>query len=220
MADASYNTATVELDYVDENGDKYQPDGDIEISVQLDEVFEQNIPEDVTASVYRVNDDGSRTKLESEQNGMNMTFTTDHFSTYEFEFTTGEQKYLFAQKGTSIDYENKIIFSDTPLAKEFKSLVTYLKPAKLDSSTNKYGIFGTGTEINLTKDSATDNYKVIINGDLNGDGVCDVLDALYAALVSSGHKTATQDEIYAANGDIADEIDVYDYQAIVNRAVS
>jgi hypothetical protein len=220
MSDASYNTATVELDYVDEQGDKHQPEGDIEISVQLDEVFENDIPENATASVYRVNEDGSRTKLQSEQNGMNMTFTTDHFSTYEFEFTTGEQKYLFAQKGSVVDYENKLIFSDTYLAKEFAKLVSYLAPARLTPKVNAFGFFGTGTAIDLTNGGATDTYRVIVNGDLNGDGVCDALDASRAALASTGKVTATQDEIYAANGDIAEEIDVNDYQAIVNKAVA
>ena len=216
MADASYNTATYELDYVDENGDKHQPEGEIEISVQLDEVFETDIPEDATASVYRVNDDGTRTLLPSEQNGMNMTFVTDHFSTYEFEFTTGEQKYIFAQNGSIIDYENKLIFSNTYGAKEFKRLVTYLAPAKLTSAPNNYGYFGTGTSIELTNDAVADDYTVIVNGDLNGDGVCDALDVAYAALVSSGHKTATEEEIYAANGCVSDELDVNSYQNVVN----
>ncbi len=218
--DASYNTATVELDYVDENGDKHQPEGDIEISVQLDEVFENQIPDDATANVYRVNDDGSRTLLESEQNGMNMTFITDHFSTYEFEFTTGEQRYLFAQNGSKIDYANKLIFSNTYLAKGFKSIVTYLLPATIKANVNEYGYFGTGTSIDLSKDDATDNFKVIVNGDLNGDGVCDVVDAAYAARVSSGYQKATEDEIYAANGYISDELDVNSYQNVVNMALA
>ncbi len=218
--DASYNTATYELDYVDEKGDKHQPDGDIEISVQLDEVFENDIPDDATANVYRVNDDGSRTLLPSEQNGMNVKFKTDHFSTYEFEFTTSEQKHLFAQKGSKIDYANKLVFSDIYLAKDFKNLVTYLIPAELTSNMNSYGYFGTGTSIDLTNDSQTDSFKVIINGDLNGDGVCDVLDASYAALVSAGHKTATEEEIYAANGCVSDELDAASYQNVINMVLA
>ncbi len=218
--DASYNTSTVELDYIDENGDKHQPEGNIEISVQLDEVFENDIPENATASVYRVNDDGSRTLLESEQNGMNMTFTTDHFSTYEFEFTTMEQKYLFAQNGTEIDYANKLIFSNTYMAKEFKSIVTYLLPAKLTTKLNSYGYLTTGATLDLTKDGATDSYKVIVNGDLNGDGVCDILDAAYAEKSASGHEIPTEEEIWAANGCVSDELDVASYQNVVNMALA
>lgn len=219
-ADASYNTATVELDYVDEQGDKHQPDGDIEISVQLDEVFETDIPDDAIASVYRVNDDGSRTKLESEQKGMNMTFTTDHFSTYEFEFTTGEQRNLFAQKNSRIDYENKLIFTEIYGAKEFKSLVTYLAPAKLVSNKNISGFFGTGTSIDLSKNGVTDNYKVIVNGDTNGDSVCDVLDCFDVERASNDN--AELYGAYAEAGDINGDgiIDIADYQAIINKAVA
>lgn len=219
-SDASYNTATFELDYIDENGDKHQPDGEIEISVQLDEMFEGDIPDNATANVYRVNDDGSRTMLPSEQNGMNMTFVTDHFSRYEFEFTTGEQRYLFAENGAKIDYENKLIFSNTYLAKEFRSIVSYLVPATIKGNADENGYFATGTSIDFTKDGVTDNYKVIINGDINGDGVCDVLDASYTALVSTGHKTATEDEIYAANGCISEGIDASSYQNVVNMALA
>ncbi len=218
--DASNTTATYEFNYVDENGEKQQPDGEVEISVQLDEVFEEDIPDDANANVYRVNDDGSRTLLESEQDGMNMTFTTDHFSTYEFEFTTGEQKYLFAQKGSEIDYTNKLIFSNKYLAKEFKSIVTYLIPATIKVNTDESGYFGTGTSIDLSKDNTTDNYTVIVNGDLNGDGVCDVIDAATAQLYSAGFYEPTENEIYAANGCVSDEIDILSYQNVVNTCLA
>lgn len=219
-SDASYNTAKVELDYVDENGEKYQPDGDIEISVQLDDVFEGEIPEDANASVYRVNDDGSRTKLECEQDGMNMKFKTDHFSTYEFEFTTGEQKYLFAENGAKIDYSKKLIFSSAYATTNIKDIATYLAPGIIADISNNAGYFATGSSFNFVKDTTTENYKIIINGDLNGDGVCNVLDAMYAERVSSGHVEATEDEIYAANGCVSDELDVSSYQNVVNMALA
>ena len=173
-----------------------------------------------TAAKRSEPDESSRTMLESEQNGMNMTFTTDHFSTYEFEFTTDEQRYLFAQKGSEIDYENKLIFSEKYLAREFKSLVTYLLPAALTPRAEDNGYFATGSLIDVEKEGATDSYTVIVKGDLNGDGVCDVMDASEAYLYSADFKEPTENEIYAANGHVADEIDIISYQQVVNRVVA
>ncbi len=220
MADASYYTATVELDYVDENGIKHQPEGNIEISVQLDEVFEGDIPENATATVYRINDDGSRTILESEQKGMNMTFTTDHFSTYEFEFTTGTQKYLFAQPKSRIDYNKNIIFSDVRLAKDFKDFVSYLAPATVDENTNALGFMGTGSSITMAIDGVDTDYTVVINGDTNGDSVVDALDAAQVSNVSNGHKTIDGAYKIAADSNSDDIVDIEDYQAIVNKVVA
>ncbi len=220
MADASYNTATVELDYIDENGDKHQPDGNVEISVQLDEVFTNEIPADATATVYRVNDDGSRTILNSEQKGMQMTFTTDHFSTYEFEFTTGTQKYLFAQPKSRIDYTNRVIFSDIRLARDFKDFVSYLAPATVDENADALGFMGTGTSITMQKDGVDTEYTVVINGDTNGDSVVDALDAAQVALVTNGQKTIDGAYKMAADSNLDDEISIEDYQAIVNKVVA
>ena len=220
MADASYNTATVELDYIDENGIKHQPDGNVEISVQLDEVFTNEIPADATATVYRVNDDGSRTILNSEQKGMQMTFTTDHFSTYEFEFTTGTQKYLFAQSKSRIDYANKVIFSDMRLARDFKDFVSYLAPASVDENADALGFMGTGTSITMQKDGVDTEYTVVINGDTNGDSVVDALDAAQVALVSNGQKTIDGAYKMAADNNQDDEISIEDYRAIVNKVVA
>jgi hypothetical protein len=218
-SNSSHSTATYEFDYVDENGENCQPDGEVQISVQLDEVFKGDIPENAIATVYRVNDDGSRTKLESTQDGMNMTFETDHFSTYEFEFTTEVQKYMFAQIGSVIDTENKIIFSEKYVAKDYSNLVSYLAPATITSESNPYGFFGTGSSITFENNGVVEEYKVIIKGDLNGDSVCDVLDCMLAELIRTGNYEATQEQIYAANNDIAEEVDIYDFQNIINWAL-
>ena len=60
------------------------------------------------------------------------------------------------------------------------------------------------------------DYALITEGDLNGDGVCDVSDAAVTYLYSAELLTPTQNEIYAANGEIAEEIDASDYQNVVN----
>jgi hypothetical protein len=62
--------------------------------------------------------------------------------------------------------------------------------------------------------------KVIVNGDINGDGVVDALDGAYAALVES-EKTELS-ECYLLAGDLSNNdraITADDYAAIVNLVV-
>lgn len=121
---------------------------------------------------------------------------------------------------TTIDYENKYIFTSKSLVKDIKNLLFVDYNYELNYADKN--IFCTGEELllNETLGDNDEGYTFIVNGDLNSDGVCDVLDASYAALVASGKKNATKDAIYAANGEIADVIDVEDYQSVVNKAVS
>ena len=64
------------------------------------------------------------------------------------------------------------------------------------------------------------DYTLITEGDLDGDGVCDAIDAYITYLYSADFFEPTQNQIYAANGAIADEIDFSDYQNIVNISLN
>ena len=55
---------------------------------------------------------------------------------------------------------------------------------------------------------------------INALGVCDALDVALTAKYASGKGSASKDEIYAANGQVADAIDVEDYQLMVNKALA
>ena len=68
--------------------------------------------------------------------------------------------------------------------------------------------------------SLSDSYIFVVNGDTNGDGVCDVLDCALVALVSRGYKTLHGAYKKATDSNLDDEIDEMDYQAIVNIALA
>ncbi len=69
-----------EFNYVDENGNRCQPDGELTITVSLDEYSDAD-----GVNVYRLNDDGTKTQCESRYENGVLEFDTDHFSTYIFE---------------------------------------------------------------------------------------------------------------------------------------
>ena len=63
-------------------------------------------------------------------------------------------------------------------------------------------------------------YTLVINGDLNGDGTCDVIDASLAYLYSVDMEEASEIEIIAANGCVSDELDANSYQNVVNMCLA
>lgn len=118
---------------------------------------------------------------------------------------------------TEIDTDNKFIFTSNHLNNSFEDIVTATGYKLVASSISDLLLFGTGATISVfDEEENVGDYTIIVEGDLNGDSVCDVLDAAQAQLYSAGFHEPTQNEIYAANGCISDEIDVNSYQNVVN----
>jgi hypothetical protein len=85
---------------------------------------------------------------------------------------------------------------------------------------NNTKYIGTGTKCLLNTGTETAYFTVVIDGDLNGDSVCDVLDASLAAKYANYLDTPTDIEVCAATGEMGDYISPTDYQNLVNKAVS
>ena len=139
--------------------------------------------------------------------------------------TTTGAACITAQSGNTIDYTNKIIISDTKLCSNILNLVNKASTVNftvenMSNAQNNTKYIGTGTKCRLDTGTETAYFTVVIDGDLNGDSVCDVLDSAAAAVYSSGKKTPDMLEIYAANGEAAETIDIAAYQALVNKAVA
>lgn len=81
--------------------------------------------------------------------------------------------------------------------------------------------YGTGTTLSLFENSVhTGDHMVVVVGDLNGDSVCDKLDATRTAQFENGHATSTNLEAYATNGSVSDTVYVASYQFVVNTALA
>ncbi len=79
----------------------------------------------------------------------------------------------------------------------------------------------TGSTLTVTQNNGeTFDFTIVVEGDVNGDGVCDVLDASETELIGNGHKNSDILQCYAANGCVAESIDVSAYQNVVNLALA
>jgi hypothetical protein len=133
--------------------------------------------------------------------------------------------HIVGSENTRIDYENHLIYTSVQTCSDITEIIGVSETATvIPTASHNFGdyeFFGTGTIISVyDNDVHIGDYTLIVSGDVNGDSVCDVLDCAQVALVKNGHKTL--DDVYALAADVnMDEvIDIYDYQEIVNIALA
>ncbi len=125
---------------------------------------------------------------------------------------------------TAVDAENKIIFSYNQLKSAPEDFITgddgysFVGVPSFISGENRS--YGTGSQIFVFKDGVLyETYKLIVMGDLDGDGVVDVLDAALAEKAANGNTYLYEDYMLAADFDSSDDVEVQDYQQILNIAL-
>ena len=131
---------------------------------------------------------------------------------------------LAIDENSVIDKENNVIFSENTICQNIEEIcktaedITYnVEPS---SSFGEHKYFGTGSVVTLYKDEEKiGEYTIVINGDLDGDSVCDALDSALAEMSMNKNKIPSAIECYAANGMPMDEININSFQYVVNTAL-
>ncbi len=120
--------------------------------------------------------------------------------------------------GTTFDFQNQIVYTTQSLKNDPGSLISPATDTEIECDD---AYCGTGSTITITRDGVVQEYTVVVDGDITGDSVCDVLDATMVQRFSSGYGEAPTDlELYAAGGKTTEEITVENYSDIVNKVLS
>ncbi len=127
-------------------------------------------------------------------------------------------------ENTYLDEENNVIFSNINICEDLETICKLQENTTYEISPSitftDSCLLGTGSIVTLYQNNEKfAEYKIIINGDLNGDSVCDVLDVALAETCIY-NKTPSADECYAANGSFSTNIDIDSLQKVVNEALN
>ncbi len=124
---------------------------------------------------------------------------------------------------TTIDTNNDFIILDISNSNNLTQSIVVMDGYILNTTPNSdYGYYGTGSKVQVTDSNGTQvaEYTLVVRGDVNGDSVCDVLDCMLIELARNNHKELNG--IYLNAGDLTENgsIDVYDFEAVVNKAIA
>ncbi len=126
---------------------------------------------------------------------------------------------------TKIDYDNFVIRTNACSVKDVTDILGLSESAvAVAEASYIYGdteFYGTGTTITVFDGNKyIGEFLLVVNGDINGDSVCDSLDASQVALASNGLKSLDDAYALAADSNSDDIVDINDYQAVVNKVVA
>ena len=105
------------------------------------------------------------------------------------------------------DVEDVIVIADNYTISTEKSMNTYCGTSSVISVLDENNV--------VVKD-----YTLIVEGDVNGDGVCDVLDCMLVELTNSGNTTLNDAFLVAGDFDGDSNITINDFQQVVNKSIA
>ena len=125
-----------------------------------------------------------------------------------------------AKPNARIDYTENVIYTDVYNLKNLYQIVDLGEADEIhllgSIVSNGVHLWGTGSTITVYNNQKRVDYTVVITGDSNGDGVCDVMDASQLSVVINnlGEFEGCYEKAADINGDGA--VDVNDYSQVVN----
>ena len=133
--------------------------------------------------------------------------------------------YMFALSNTHINFDSNLIYTKQFVCRDFLEIVhinentNYLITPSYEYQNNCW--YGTGSQLQIQDADASTEiiYTLIVEGDINGDSVVDVIDASATEQVVNGHKELSGDYFLAGDSNRDEVIDIADYQQVVNFAL-
>lgn len=131
---------------------------------------------------------------------------------------------VFAKGNTTVDYTNKIIKTSINNANDISDIIDISESKTAFALGSQYAsgkhIWGTGSTITLYEGEERVDYVLIVDGDTNGDGICNILDVAEVERASNNNLTLNEYAALAADSNYDNQVSVEDYSYILNCALS
>ena len=123
-----------------------------------------------------------------------------------------------------IDHARKVIYTDSCNLSSIYNVITVTEDKTHFTLGSQYiggkHIWGTGSTITIYEDEYRTDYTLIINGDINGDSVFDVLDVSYIEKSINNNYELSKNSTIAADVNGDSQITVSDYQKALNTILA
>ena len=131
---------------------------------------------------------------------------------------------IASKPGSSIDYSNKIIYTTIYNSKDINNLLHVSQNRTIVPLGSYYvdgnHIWGTGSAVAVYGDIGREDFTLVVAGDVNGDSVCDVIDAAQTSRVINNQEELSGCYALAADINMDEEITVEDYSQVVNLVLA
>ena len=141
---------------------------------------------------------------------------------YEFLYNNNYFNSDFGETKETSDGEGVKI--DNEACKEIEEVFNVKDGFKLQTEHSLEGYCGTGTVVKVLDENneVVKEYKIVVQGDVNGDSICDAIDCMLLELARHTNNNVSFDGVYFAAGDFTEdgEIGIDDFNAVVNKAIA
>lgn len=125
---------------------------------------------------------------------------------------------VFSYKNTTPVTQNNIFVTDAFLINDQEFL--FGGDAQRSITSSHSGYYGTGSEISLLNGENTLFFTLSVMGDINGDSVCDALDASICEKAANGKIKLSEEFEFSSDMNCDETISVQDFMSVVNKALS
>lgn len=126
--------------------------------------------------------------------------------------------YVAYKEGVNFDLKTKFVTIDSPKEKLYDVCQSYAEGVSISMNTSSVC---TGSVMSIYHyKSLHAQFTLVVNGDVNGDSVCDALDCFEVERAVSSNAELSGAYAMAADSNSDNNIDINDYQLVVNNSLS
>lgn len=132
---------------------------------------------------------------------------------------------IMGKGSTRVNYNDFIICTNIQQCSNITDIISISDAVQVTpTASHKYDsieLYGSGTTLSVFENGKNSEvFTLVVESDVNGDSVVDVLDCAQVARTSNGFDTLVGAYAIAADSNGDDMVDINDYQSVINKALA